>query len=133
MKNVLIVARYTGTRLPGLLKYLPEFGWQPVLLTTVLPPGVKIPPGISVFETGGRIETGFTAASGGSFFQRFLSLGGEIFNYPDSYKSWRKPGIVAGDKILRDKEISVILSSSSPVSGHTIARELKTRYKILRT
>lgn len=36
MKKVLIVANlfHASPRIPGLAKYLPEFGWQPIILTT---------------------------------------------------------------------------------------------------
>lgn len=130
MYKVLIIARYFGTRIPGLLKYLPEFGWQPVLLTTALPPESNLPSGISVIETGRRMKSNVAPASGRSIFDRVLVFGGEIINYPDSYKGWRKPAIVAGDELLKTEKIDAILSSSSPVTGHLVARELKKKHGI---
>ena len=32
-----------GARVPGLAKYLPECGWEPVVLTQPLPPEVRLP------------------------------------------------------------------------------------------
>lgn len=130
MKKVLIIARYFGTRLPGLLKYLPGFGWQPVLLTTTLPPDSDILPEITVIETGNQTESHFAPASGRSLFGRFLALGGEIVNYPDSYRDWKAPAVKAGDELLKKEKIDIIISSSSPVTAHLIARELKARHQL---
>ena len=130
LNKVLIIARYFGARIPGLLKNLPEFGWQPVLLTSSLPPDNDIPPDISVIETGTRKESHFAPASGRSISDWILARGGEIINYPDSYKGWKKSAISAGDELLKTEKIDVILSSSSPVTGHLIARELKRKHHI---
>ena len=130
MNKVLIIARYFGTRVPGLIKYLPEFGWQPVLLTTTLPPHNEIPPEITVIETGSRTESNIASAPDRSFFGRILSFGGEVVNYPDSYKGWKALAVRAGDDLLQQEDISAIISSSSPVTAHLIARELKNRYRI---
>ena len=130
MKKVLIIARYFGTRLPGLIKYLPGFRWQPVLLTTALPPDNDIPPDIAVIETGSRTESHFAPASGRSLFDRLLAAGGEIVNYPDSYKGWKASAVKAGDELLQKENIDAVISSSSPVTAHLIARELKGRHHI---
>ena len=63
MKKVLIIANlfHASPRIPGVAKYLPEFGWQPIILTTPLgekphlryggPPADFIKSGIRVMET----------------------------------------------------------------------------------
>jgi glycosyltransferase involved in cell wall biosynthesis len=130
LNSVLIIARYFGTRIPGLIKYLPEFGWRPVLLTTALPQDVHLHYDVSVVETGSRIESRFAPASGSSIFDCILACGGEIINYPDAYKAWKKPAIEAGDDILENEKIDAVISSSSPVTGHLIARELKRKHRI---
>jgi hypothetical protein len=130
LNKVLIIARYFGTRIPGLIKYLPEFGWQPVLLTTALPPDNEIPPEITVIETGTRTENNLAPAPDRTFFRRLLSLGGEIINYPDSYKNWKVPALKAGEDLFSREKIDAIISSSSPVTGHLIARELKNRHQV---
>ena len=151
MNKVLIIARYFGTRIPGLLKYLPEFGWQPILLTTNLPSDSQLPADTAVTETsyrdalgfwkrilgkdvgatsGSWIEGNLGPASGKSIFNRIIGWGGEVINYPDSYKGWRKLAVKAGDELLRREKIDVILSSSSPVTGHLIARELKNKHRM---
>ncbi|HEY98291.1 MAG TPA: glycosyltransferase family 4 protein [Dehalococcoidia bacterium] len=128
MKKVLIIARYFGTRIPALVKYLPGFGWQPVLLTTALPPDSDMPPEIAVIETGSRTESHFAPAAGRSILDRFLAVGGEIVNYPDSYKGWKDSAIRAGDDLLRKDNFDAVISSSSPITAHLIAGELKSRH-----
>ena len=70
MKKVLIIAKsFTSPRIPGLAKYLPEFGWQPIILTTPLgekpdsqfrgPPADFIKSGIRIIETGYYDALGF--------------------------------------------------------------------------
>jgi hypothetical protein len=151
LNKVLIIARYFGTRVPGLIKYLPEFGWQPVLLTTDVPSDIPLPPGISAIETPYRdalgfwrkffrqkadlnsksqFEKSFDTTHGNSLINRILSFGGEVINYPDSYKGWKALAVKAGDDLLQKEDISAIISSSSPVTAHLIARELKNRYRI---
>jgi hypothetical protein len=58
---------------------------------------------------------------------RFYS---EIFHYPDREKGWKPYAIAAGDKLLETEKVDVITSSSSPVTCHIIARELKSKHKI---
>lgn len=130
MNKVLIIARYFGSRIPGLLKNLPEFGWQPVLLTTSLPLDSGIPTDISVIESGSRKEGYFAPASGRSIFDRILACGGEIVNYPDSYKGWKNPATRAANELLKTEKIDAIISSSSPVTSHLIARELIRKHRI---
>ena len=55
---------------------------------------------------------------------------GAIVNYPDSDKGWKPFASEAGNKILRQEKIDAIISSSSPVTGHIVAKTLKSRYNI---
>ncbi|MEM3640454.1 MAG: glycosyltransferase, partial [Candidatus Bathyarchaeia archaeon] len=54
----------------------------------------------------------------------------EIIHYPDSEKGWKPFAVKAADKLLQNEKIDAIISSSSPVTAHIIARELKAKYKI---
>lgn len=145
MKKVLIIARYFGTRVPGLLKYLMEFGYLPILLTTVSGQDKPLPPDIKFIQTDfgkgllglgssadlrGRVKQRLGATSRKSFIDSLLTLGGEIFNYPDSYKGWKSLALKAANELLQNEKIDVIISSSSPVTGHIIANELKAKYHL---
>jgi len=54
----------------------------------------------------------------------------EIAHYPDSEKGWKPFAAKAGDELLQNEDIDAMISSSSPVTCHLIARELKERHKI---
>ena len=149
MKNVLIIAYYWGTRIPGLAKYLPEFGWQPVILTAPLieKPNTQF----RVVETSYRdvlsfwkrlfrlnpdedvrrqVKKRFGVTAKNSLVDFILTCVGEVVNYPDGDKGWKPFAVKAGDELLEQEDIDAIISSSSPVTSHLIAKELKARYKI---
>lgn len=151
MKKVLIIAYYWGTRIPGLVKYLPEFGWQPILLTTPTPLDVQLLPELWVIETPHRDALGFWkrllrlnpaedirrqvkkrlgVTSKESLVDFILTRVGEIVNYPDVDRGWKPFAVTAGSELLQKEDIHAILSSSSPVTSHLIAKELKFKHKI---
>ena len=152
MKKVLYIAfnynHDTGIaskRIRGVSKYLPSFGWNPVVIVprtsneTVEIDNVKVVETdyqdmISKFmpksnntgrkrEVSGRDQTN-------RFVSKSLSLAGEIFAYPDSMKYWKKPAFEASCEIIENEQIDAIMSTSSPVTSHLIAHELKEKYDI---
>lgn len=114
MEKVLIIAYHgcTSRRIFGLAKYLPEFGWQPVILA--MPHGGRPALPLRIKEWLGPI----------------LHLGGAIINYPDAERGWKPLATKAGKELLEQGDIHTIISSSPPVISHLIARELKDRYNI---
>lgn len=60
-------------------------------------------------------------------YKRYL----ELVHYPDAEKGWKPFGVKAGDELLRKEDIDAMISSSSPVTTHIIAKELKNKYNIL--
>lgn len=151
LKKILIVAMYWGTRIPGLVKYLPEFGWQPFLLTSRLGENPDLP--FTVIQTPYRDALAFSKRvlrynpnqgqdlreqvkrrlgikSNRSLIDFAITLGGEVFAYPDAEKGWKLPAIEAGGRVLQREGIDAIISSSSPVTSHLIASELKAEYRV---
>jgi len=155
MKKVLIISYHFpprpttgGLRIQGLAKYLPEFGWEPIILTPTLlnHPDTKF----RVIQTsysdiitywkkrfGLRPEKGVKEQFGiitnkgkKSLIDSILIFLEEIIAYPDSQKGWYKFAVDAGDKLLQKEDFDAIISSSSPVTSHLIAKELKKRHKI---
>jgi len=155
MNKVLIVANiyHASPRIPGLMKYLPEFGWQPILLTPPLRDDAsnKFGDKESFREKYRVIETfGYNSAYGTkgrsqlpkrySFLKPLLrpvkKFLDEIHYYPDSEKGWipwalnkyaligKTPDIF---ELHSNHTVDAIISSSSPVSAHLIAKELKRR------
>jgi len=54
----------------------------------------------------------------------------EIAHYPDSERGWKPFAVKAGDELLKNEDIDAMISSSSPVTCHLIARELKNKHRI---
>lgn len=151
MKKVLIIANlfHASPRIPGLAKYLPEFGWQPIILTVPLgeDPDSRFGPPNDFKDSNRVIETyGYSSRHTWKkrhgldskklykpakpllrfLYKHYL----EIVNYPDEEKGWRPFAVKAGDEFLRSEDVDVIISSSSPVTTHIIAKELKIQHKI---
>ena len=154
MKKVLIITcwyppqPYPSFRIIGLAKYLPEFGWQPTVLTSSLG---KVTPQFRVIETPYRdalafwkrlfgfnpnenirkqVNERFSIASKNRLVDFIFTRFGEIFNYPDLHRGWKPFAVKAGSEVLQTERVDAILSSSMPVISHLIARELKARYKV---
>lgn len=156
MKKVLVIAYYfpprpavASLRPSGLVRYLPEFGWEAVILTAALPG--KPDPHFNVIETQYHDSLGFgkrllkldsqspliaqvknklKTRSERSPLDFILANVGGIFAYPDPQKGWRRFAVEAGKDILRQQDIKVIISSSPPVTSHIIAKSLKDEFKI---
>lgn len=153
MRNVLIIAsfwpyRQGSKRTIGLANYLPEFGWQPIILTPPLhrKPDAQFrvietpcPDALGVWgrlfrlnpdeDARAQMQKRFGVTSKNFFINFFLTLGGTIINYPDSYKGWKSFAVKAGDELLQNESVDAIISVW-PVTSHLIASDLRARYKI---
>jgi len=138
----------------GLAMYLPEFGWEAVILTAALPG--KPDPHFKVIETQHRdslalgwgrrlfkldpeqtlmaqiaeLKRKLRIRSERSPLDLLLAAIGEITAYPDPQKGWRAYAIEAGKDILQRQPVDAIISTSPPVTSHIIAKELKEEFKI---
>ncbi len=166
MKKVLIIANlfHASPRIPGLVKYLPEFGWQPIILTPPLgekpylrfggPPADFVKSEVRIIETeysyvicfwkkimgfnpsedvGEQIKNRFNITSEKSLYPFLSGLYKKvdaIIKYPDAEKGWKPFATKAGDDLLQNEDIDAMISSSSPVTSHIIAKELKEKHKI---
>jgi glycosyltransferase involved in cell wall biosynthesis len=159
MKKVLIISYFFpprgsvgGLRIQGLAKYLPEFGWEPIILTPKLPgsPNTKF----RIIQTPYRDVIGYLTKAIGfkkeegvksqikkklgvsthrnkrTFVDSIIIFLQEIIAYPDLEKGWYQYAIKAGGELLQQEKIDAIISSSSPVTCHLIAKELKMKYTI---
>jgi len=144
---------YASPRIPGLVKYLPEFGWDGIVLTVPIGENPETsfgPPNdfkdkYRVIETEGYQPEGdvgeqalkrFNLASKKSYQwlrpllripYRFYS---EVFHYPDKERKWKSPAIKAADRFLEHEKVDAIISSSSPVTCHIVVREFNNKHKI---
>lgn len=128
-----------------MVKYLPEFGWQPIILTTPIGenPDSQFGPPNGFKEKYRVIETyGYSSPYGKKrltskrhsrikpFLKFLYKYYREIAHYPDAEKGWIPFAVKAGDELLQNEDIDAIISSSSPVTSHIIAKELKKRHNI---
>jgi len=133
----------------GLARYLPEFGWEAVILTAALPG--KPDPHFEVIETQYHDSLGFwkrllkldsqipliaqvknklKVRSEKSPLDFILPVIAGIIAYPDPQKGWRRFAVEAGKNILRQQDIKAMISTSPPGTGHIIAKRLKDEFKI---
>jgi glycosyltransferase involved in cell wall biosynthesis len=150
-RRVLIVAYFFPPMGDGgvfrslkLARYLPEFGWEPVVLCgrpedywvrdeSLL---AQLPPGLERLAVGGltgqgllrrlrgRGKTGGAAGARSSRgFARLRGLG-DFFLLPDAYAGWIGPATRAGRRRLAAGDIALIYSSSPPDSSHRVAQRL---------
>ena len=157
MKKVLIISYLfpprpdMGAQRPyRLTKYLPRFGWEPIVLTAKLPG--KPPERLKVIETEYRDITGILKSKAGlnprkglhqqigiavtkdfnhlTWKSKSIKLLKEVLTYPDPQRGWYKFAIKSASELLSKERVDAIISTSSPVTSHLIARKLKKKYKI---
>lgn len=151
MRIVLILTflSYQSPFISGLVTYLPEFGWEPIIITAP----AKIKPDLQcrIIETEYQdalgiwirllkldptenikqeVKNRFGIKSKKSVVDYFLTFCGAIINYPDSEKNWKFFAVKAAEEMLQYEKVDAIISDSPPVTSHLIAWELKKKYDI---
>ncbi len=157
MKKVLIIAYYfppcteVGSLRPfGLAKYLPKYGWGPIILTPRL--SGKPPEGIKIIETDykdiiGNIKSNIALDPVKGMHEQLgikvtknyqyptikskaIKFMREAITFPDTKKGWHKFALQSAFKLLDTEKIDIIISTSPPEISHVIASKLKQKYKI---
>lgn len=135
-----------AVRPKGLAKYLPRFGWEPVVLVPKLPTGNRPPQG--VIETGYRdVVASFKAKIGldpnrGMQQQLDLKTSSQpgvvlphgklitwartIVSYPDKTKGWIPFAVQAIQDLAKTDRMDAILSTSPPITVNLIGARAKT-------
>jgi glycosyltransferase involved in cell wall biosynthesis len=106
-------------------KYLPEFGWQPTVLTVrekyydTLDRSLthQIPANVEVCRTR-AIDTRKMFAIRGKYSR--------LFTTPDRFVGWLPFAVLAGMRLIRKNHIDALFSTSPLPSAHLIARLLKS-------
>ena len=153
MRNVLIISFFfnqtvAAVRLRGLAKYLPEFGWNPVILTvetsTISEKKIEIfeTPyedtfilwkkriGLPLHKTWKEQYNIPTYKEKNTLLDTLVNFWEEIFTWPDPTIDWSVSAIEKGDELLKERHFDAIISSISPITSHIIAKELVKRKKI---
>lgn len=157
-KRVLIVTYYfpprlhvASLRLRGLAKYLPEFGWAPLILTAALPGApdqrfqvIQTPyPGDATSLLKKKLhlrpDKGFQEQVGiplairqgkRSFTSKVMTFVKGVIAYPDEQKGWHPFAVKTGIELLQEGNFNALISSSGPMVTHLIAKDLKARHHI---
>ena len=163
MKKVLIITYYWppagGAGVQRVLKYakyLPQFGWEPIILTVNSPDSPiedlsllnDIPVGTKVYKTNSLEPFNFykkiTGKSSDSKISSDVlvdkansSLMEKISKWirlnvfiPDAKIGWIPYGVKSGLKIINDEKIDIIFSSSPPHTVQIIAKKLAAKTKL---
>lgn len=155
MKRVLIIAYHypprpgvASNRIGGLAKYLPDYGWESIILTTPLNEG-KWAPYAKVIETnyisisdkiknifgmkpgtGLQHQLGIEQPGRNIYFNWCVAKFKEIIDYPDEFKTWIRTAVKEGKRLIKEEKIDAIISSSPPASTHLIASQLTQEQQI---
>jgi glycosyltransferase involved in cell wall biosynthesis len=128
-----------------LIKYLPRFGWEPVVVAPE--PGVYHTfdesltqelneSGAEVHRVAGKTlfhSTGGQAMGLSSLpesARRVFRSVSSWFYLPDNKRGWIRPAISECNKIIEQGNIDIIFSTAPPYSNHLIAADLGKRYNI---
>ena len=138
MPKVLIIAYYfppaggAGVqRTLKFVKYLPEFGWEPVILTVnhkearLLDPYLEteIPMSIPVFRTPAWLLPSRLPWRVRSFVARWLFI-------VDEQVGWLPFAIAQGRKILWEDTFQALYTTSVPYSDHLIGYRIKKEFRL---
>lgn len=162
MKKVLIITYYWPPaggagiqRVLKFVKYLPQAGWEPVVLTVrngeypALDPGLEreVPEGVRVYKSGSfqpfglyRRLTGrrkevritndvFTRRNRGAM-DRLAKWARLNLFIPDARVGWYGPGVRLARRIMEKERPDLIFSSSPPHSLQLIARKIAREYGV---
>lgn len=152
--NVLVIAYYfppmglSGVqRTLKFVKYLPQYGWRPIVLTAGETPyyahDESLLEEIQPLIDAGSIRIARTTESGvpgggkkrawkmpSTKMQRLRSRVIQTIYQPDSRIRWKRPAIALAEKIIREEHIDAIFTTAPPFTDFLIARELSRKYNI---
>ncbi|HEY1729328.1 MAG TPA: glycosyltransferase [Candidatus Baltobacteraceae bacterium] len=104
-------------RMGYLAKYLPEFGWDAVVLTRR--------------RTGtGRVAATLPRLAAKPVFAPLRSRLRDVVFYPDRASWWIPRAILAGLRMYRRQPFDVILSSAMPASAHVVGWALSSMLRV---
>lgn len=158
MRKVLVITHYFpdrvgmgSVRLGGLVKYLPDFCWHPIVLTSKLaskPDGnftlIETPAFTDVL-TSWKKKLGFNEKRGfkeqigsldnidsniSKITNHLVQLCQGILAYPDFSRNWYSVACDYANKAILEDRIDAVISSSSPVTAHLIANTVKKAHNI---
>lgn len=132
-------------RIAKFVKYLPDYGWNPIVLTTNKAPYYAfdetlldelINKNIKIYRTdedltrilgkGDRPKINYP----NKFIKNIQSKIIQTFVQPDSRIFWKKHALRKAAQIFRENKIDLILATAPPFTNFLIARELSDKYDV---
>lgn len=136
-------------------KYLPEFGWDPIILTPKKVPSsvycdesIGKLPGVKVIKSDYidtiekvKLKLGIKYrrinentikkydeikfSTKKKLILHFKKFVRDLLSIPDEFSGWYKPAVKTGMEIIKQEKINLIYSTSPPETSHLIAFKLK--------
>jgi glycosyltransferase involved in cell wall biosynthesis len=150
--NVLVIAYYfppmglSGVqRITKFVKYLPEFGWNPVVLTSNTSAYYAFDDSmldelnernIKIYRTDEDVTKHIKKVNSNNlsypskFRQKVQSMILQTFLQPDSRRFWLKNAMKKADEIMAENRIDVILATAPPFTDFLIAKKIAKKYDI---
>lgn len=137
MKKILVIYsahnETSAVRMNALIKYLPEFGWEPIILTDKSPKGLNKKIKTIIVPNNDNLEKEFYEweINPKNYFMRvFRYLWKAFYIFPDFDKEWQEPAVKAANAFLEDEDVNIILSSFPRPTPLLIANNLSIENKI---
>lgn len=145
-RNVLVISYYfppmglSGVqRTLKFVKYLPEFGWNPIVLTTHPKSYYAFDKDlqqeidesiIKVYRTGEPGKEKVKSFPSNYVFQNLIRFIASFFLQPDTKIFWKKKAIELGRKILSENKVDVIFATAPPFTDFLVAQQLSKEFNI---
>ena len=145
MPKVLMIAYYfppmgfSGVQRPvKFAKYLLDFEWEPIILTTTPPDFYAFDQtleedikDLTIYRTKGKKGKKGKQKKFPSWFKQ--KVGRFVYSslfIPDRFIGWKKHAVKLADKIIKEHNIDVIFSTAPPYTNFLVAKELSEKYDI---
>jgi glycosyltransferase involved in cell wall biosynthesis len=118
----------------ALAKFLPDFGWQPIVISAAESVSYgkdysllkEIPKGTEIYRVGHREPSGQLSRA----WQILLNKLRVNYTFPDNYRSWYSPAVREARRILSKEKVDLIYSASPPFTTAFVAMKLKKQLGI---
>ncbi len=151
-RNILIIAYYfpplglSGVqRTLKFVKYLPQFGWKPTVLT-ITPTGyfaqdyslleeIKDIADIEIVRVG-SLDPNFlfrkkeNIKMPSEFVRKLFQFTSDFFFIPDNKIFWRKKVLKKADALFQEKKFEIIFATAPPWTDFLIGMELRYKYNV---
>jgi len=151
MRDILVIAYYfppmgmSGVqRTMKFVKYLPEYGWRPTVLT-VAPTGYFAQDETMLEELAGRdIEIVRVGSLDPNWFfrkkgtvkmpseltRKMFQMVSDTFFVPDNKLLWKKKALQKADELFNKKKFEIIFATAPPWTDFLIGMELRYKYNV---